>query len=99
MNIVIEMNIVSQNTIILQLLKSNVNIQFVNVIFAILTYLTPSLHKPEHAVSQLRKKASKESYGRNLWEKLSAIGNAFITKRESSTHKTIIPVLSLPLRT
>ena len=99
MNIVIEMNIVSQNAIILQLLKLNVNIQFVNVIFTILTYLTSSLHKPEHAVSQLRKKASKESYGRNLLEKLSAIGNAFITKREASTHKTIIPVLSLPLRT
>ena len=99
MNIVIEMNIVSHNTVISQLLKSNVNIQFVNVVFAILTYLTSSLHKPEHAVSQLTRKASKESYGRNLWEKLSAIGNAFITKREASTHKTIIPVLFLPLRT
>ena len=92
------MNIVSHNTVILQLLKSNVNIEFVNVIFAILKYLT-SFHKPEDAVSQLTRKASKEFYGRHLWEKLSAIGNAFITKREASTHKTIIPVLSLPLRT
>ena len=93
------MTIVSHNTVILQLLKSNVNIQFVNVIFAILKYLRSSFHKSEHAVIQLMRKASKESYGRHLWEKLSAIGNAFIIKREASTHKTIIPVLSLPLRT
>ena len=90
-----EMNIVSHNTVILQLLKSNANIQFVNVIFAILTYLTSSLYKPEHTVSQLTRKTSKESYGRNIWEKLSATGNAFITKREASIYKTIIPVLSI----
>ena len=94
-----EMNIVSNNTVILQLLKLNVNIQFVNGIYGILTYLTSSLHKPEHAVSQLMKKASKLFYGRNLWKKLSAIGNVFTTKHEVSTHKTFKPVLSLPLRT
>ena len=94
-----EMSIVSHNTVILKLLRSVMNIQFVNGNYAILTYLSFSLHNPEHAMSQLMKKASKESYRRNSWEKLSAIGNSFITKREVSTHKTIKPVLSLPLRT
>ena len=65
-----------------------------NGIYAILIYLSSSLHKPEHAMSQLMKNASKESYRRNIWEKLSAIGDAFITKHEVSTHKTIKPVLS-----
>lgn len=50
-------------------------------------------------MSELMKLASKESYWRNVREKLSAIGNVFITKREVSTHEAIKRVLSLPLRT
>ena len=46
-------------------------------IYTMLTYLTSYLCKPEHTMSQLMKKASKESYGRNVLEKLSAIGNVF----------------------
>ena len=93
------MNIVLYNTVVLQLLKSTMNIQFVTGIYVILTYLASYLCKPEHTVSELMKKASKESYRRNFLEKLSAIRNAFITKHEVSTHKAIKQVLSLLLRT
>ena len=93
-----EMNIVSYNTVFLPLLKSNMNIQYMTGIYAMLTYLTLYLCKPEHTMSELMKNALKESYGRNVWEKLSAIGNVFITKCEVSRHNTIKQVLSLSLR-
>ena len=75
------------------------NIQFVTGIYAMLTYLTPYLCKHEHTMSALMKKASKESYDRNVREKLRAIENVFITKCEVSTREAIKPVLFLPLRT
>lgn len=96
-----EMNIVPYNTAILQLLKSNMNVQFVTGIYVMLTYLTSYLCKPEHTMSELIKKASKESYWRNVWEKLSANGNVFVIKCEVSTHDAIklLSYLSLLLRT
>ena len=60
-----EVNIGSYNTVILKLLKSNMNLQFVTDVHAILTYLTSYLCKPGHAMSELMKKASKEAYGKN----------------------------------
>ena len=95
-----EMNIVPYNTAILQLLKSNMNVQFVTGIYVMLTYLTSYLCKPEHTMSELIK-ASKESYWRNVWEKLSANGNVFVIKCEVSTHDAIelLSYLSLLLRT
>lgn len=45
--------------------------------------------KPRYTMSELMKKASKESYRRNFLEKLSAIRNVFITKHEVSTHMAI----------
>ena len=68
-------------------------------IYAMLTYLTSYSCKPEHTMSELMKKGSKESYWRNVRENLSAVGNIFITKREVSSHKAIKHVLSLLLRT
>ena len=52
------------DTIILKLFKSNMNIQFVTGIYAMLIYLTSYLCKPEHTMSELMKKASKEAYGK-----------------------------------
>ena len=86
------------NAVIIQLLKSDMNIQFVTGIYAMLTYLTSYLCEPEH-MSELMKKALKESYGRNVTKKLSAIGNVYVTKSEVSTHEAIKQVLSLLLRT
>ena len=43
-----EVNIGPYNTVILKLLKSNMNIQFVTGVYAMLTYLTSYLCKPEY---------------------------------------------------
>ena len=48
-----EVKIGPYNTGILKLLKSNVNLQFVAGIYAMLTYLTSYLCKPEHSTSEL----------------------------------------------
>ena len=93
-----EVNIGPYNTVLLMLLKSNMNIQFVSGIYAMLMYLTSYLCKPEHTMSELMKKASKEAYDKDLKGKLYAIGNVFLTKREVSTHEAIKRVLSLPMR-
>ena len=79
--------------VILKLLKYNMNLQFVTGICAMLTYLTSHLHKPEHAVSILRKKASKESYRNDIKSKMLCIGN-ILTKRKVPTYEAIEGVLS-----
>ena len=63
-----------------------------------LTYLTSYLCKPEHVVSDLLKKASKEAYGKDIKGKMISTGNTFLTKCEVSTHEAIKRVLSLPMR-
>ena len=93
-----EVNIGPYNTVILQLLKANMNLQFVTVVYAMLTYLTSFLCKPEHAMSELMKKASKEAYGKDIKGKMLSIGNTFLTKCKVSTYKSIKRVLSLPMR-
>ena len=93
-----EVNIGPYNSVILMNLKSNMNIQFVTGVYAMLTYLTSYLCKPEHTMSELMKKASKEAYGKDIRGKMQSIGNIIITKREVSTHEAVKRVLSLPLR-
>ena len=93
-----EVNIAAYNTVISKLLKSNMNLQFVTGVHAMLTNLTSYLCKPEHAMSELMKKASKEAYGKDIRSKMHSIGNTFSTKREVSTHEAIKRVLSLPMR-
>ena len=85
------------NTVFMMILKSNMNIQFVTGVYAMLTYLTSYLCKPEHTISELMNKASKEAYGKHVKEKMRSIGHIFITKREVSTHEAIKRVLSLPM--
>ena len=63
-----EVNIGSYNTLTLKLLKSNVNLQFVTGLYAMLTYLTSHFCKPEHAMSKLMKKASKKAYMEKILE-------------------------------
>ena len=46
-----EVNIGPYNTVILELLKSNMNLQFVTGVYVMLTYLTSYLCKPENAIS------------------------------------------------
>ena len=52
-----EVNIGPYDTVILKLLKSNLTLQFVTGVYAMLTYL---------AVSEFIKKASKEAYGKDI---------------------------------
>ena len=63
-----------------------------------LTYLMLYLCKPEHAMSKLMKKVSKDTYGKDIKGKMLSIGNSFLTKHEVSTHESIKRVLSLPMR-
>ena len=52
-----EVNIGTYNSVILKLWKANMNTQFVIGVYAMVTYLTSYLCKPEHAMSELTKKA------------------------------------------
>ena len=63
-----------------------------------LAYLTSYLCKPEHTMSELMKKASKELYGKDIKSKMLSIGNTFLNNREVSVHEEIKRVLSLPMR-
>ena len=93
-----EVSVGPYNTVILSLLKANMNIQYVTGIYAMLTYLISDLCKPEHHMSELMKKATKEAYGKSVKDQMRSIGNIVITKREVSTHEAINRVLSLPMR-
>ena len=86
------------NTILLSLLKSNMNLQFVTGIYGMISYLTKYLCKPENRMSELMKKVSKEADNHDIRTKLRKIGNVFLTKREVSTHEAIVRLLSLPMR-
>ena len=74
------------------------NLQYVTGVYAMITYLTSYLCKPEHAISKLMKKASRVAYGKDIKGKMLCIGNTFLTTREVSTHEAIKRVLSLPMR-
>ena len=86
------------NTVLLSLMKSNMNIQFITGVYGLLAYLTSYLCKPEHKASELMKKAGKEASGLGLKEKLRKAGNVFLTKREVTTPEAIKRTLSLPMR-
>lgn len=53
-----EVNIGAGNTIILKILKSNMMLEFVTSLYAMLKYLTLYLCKLEHTMNELMKKAS-----------------------------------------
>ena len=93
-----EVNIGPYHTVILKLLKSKMNLQFVPGVYRMLIYLTPYLCKPEHEMSKLMKKASKKAYGKVIKGKMYSIGNTFLTNCKVSTYEAIKRVLSLPMR-
>ena len=74
-----KVNIGPYNTVILKLLKSNMNLQFVTGVYAMLKCQTSYLCKPEHAKSELMKKTSKEVYGKNIKGKMLSVVNTFLT--------------------
>ena len=86
----IDKNVSTYNTVILSLMKSNMNIQFVTGHYGVLKYLTSYMCKPERTTSELMKKAAKECTNKGVQDKLYAIGNVFLTKREVSTDEAIV---------
>ena len=68
-------------------------------VYVMLTNLTSYLCKPESAMSELIKKATKEAYWKNVWEKLSTAGNVFMTTLKVSPRGTIRQLLSPHLKT
>ena len=95
----VEQNISPYNPLLLNSLKSNMNLQFVTGIYGLLAYLTSYMCKPERNMSELMKKALKEASGKDIKEKLRTVGNIFKTKRECSLSEAIKRTLSLPMRT
>ena len=77
----------SYNTVILKLFRTNIDLQFVTGVYAMLTYLRSYFCKPEHAASEVMKKSSKEAYGKDIKGKMLSTGNTFLTERKVSTHK------------
>ena len=53
------------------------------------------LCKPEHTMSEIMKKASKQAYERDIKGKSVSIGNTYLTKRKVSAHEEFKRVLSL----
>ena len=56
------------------------------------------LCKPEHTMSELMKKTSKETYGKDVKGKMLSICNTFLSKVEVSSHEAIKSVLPLPMK-
>ena len=94
-----EVNIVQYNTVILKLLRANMNIQYVTGVYAVVVYLTSYLCKPEHTMSELMKKTAKEAHGADIKTKLRKISNVFLTKREVASHEAVKRSLSMHMRT
>ena len=73
-----EVKIWPYNTVILKHLKSNANSQFATGVYEVLTYIKSYFCKPENAVSELMKKASKETYAKYIKDKMNSVGNIFL---------------------
>ena len=74
------------------------NLQFITVVYVVITYVSSYLYKAKHTMSELMKRESKEVYGKDIKGKTLFIGNIFLTKRDVSPHEVIKRVLFLFLR-
>ena len=93
-----DINVSPYNTVILACLRANMNLQFVVGIYGLVAYLTSYLCKPEHTMSEFMKAAAAESHSSGIKDRLRAIGDVFLTKREVSCHEAVMRCLSMPLR-
>ena len=71
------MHIGPHNTVLLSLLRANMNIQYVTGVYAMIIYLTSYLCKPEHTGSKLMKTASIEAQSLGSMRRSNAICNVF----------------------
>ena len=93
-----ETHIVPYNTVLLSLLKANMNIQFVSGTYGLLTYVAGYMCKDDKNMSELMKKASKEADSEGIRNKLKSIGNVFLKNREVGMHEATKRLLSGPFR-
>ena len=93
-----EITVNNYNTTILRALRANMDIQYITNIWACIAYLTSYICKPEKTMSEMMRKASKESTSKPIRDALGDIGHIFIKSREVSEHEAISRILSLPLR-
>ena len=69
------------NTVLLSLVKSNMNLQIVSGIDEIISYLTNYFTKVENRMIELMKEISKEAGDQDICDKLRKIENGFLKKR------------------
>ena len=86
------------NTVLLDLMKSNMNLQFVTGIYGLLACLYSYMCKEKGKFGETMRKVVKKSPGLNVREKLRKVENVFLTKHEVSTHEAITRTLSLTMR-
>lgn len=88
------------HSLFLKTWRANIDIQFVLDPYACVMYVTSYLCKSERTMSELLKQASNQFKKRdmNIKEKLSVLGNVFLTYREMSTDEAIYRLLSIPLK-
>ena len=86
------------NPILLKVWKANMNIQYVTGVYELVMYLSSYMCKAEHTMSELMKKASKESNNSSVADQLKPIGQVFMKHREVPLHEGIKRTISLPLR-
>ena len=68
---------------------SNMNLQFITGVYAVITYVASYLCKPKYTMREHIEKASKEAYGKEIKGKMLSIGIIFLTKLEVSTYEAI----------
>ncbi|XP_062618879.1 uncharacterized protein LOC134280486 [Saccostrea cucullata] len=93
-----EVYVNNYNPYILQALRSNMDIQFITNVWACIAYLTSYICKPERSMSEMMRKACKESENKSMRDALRDIGDVFRKSREVSEHEAIARILSFPLR-
>lgn len=69
-----------------EFLRGNINVQFVNGVYAVLVYLTSYLHKPKHTISEQMKNVAKK-WQREGTQKQLSIQKVFFEKLEIVSHK------------
>ena len=86
-----EQNVNNYNPLFLRAWRANMDIQLVLDTYACIMYVTSYLCKAEKTMSQLLQQASKQCKNRDLAikEKLSVLGNVFLTHREISTDEAV----------
>jgi hypothetical protein len=86
------------NPLILKCLQSKMDIQLITSVWACIANIASYICKPEQAMSELMRKASKEANNKTIRDKLFSIGNTLRKGREVSHHEAIMRILSIPLR-